>query len=231
MCNKKYDNKKKICNKRFVINLMDWHKNNRRKFGWRDTDEAYKILISEILLQRTRAEKVNEIYDKFFKKFPDVISLSEATEKEISELIAPLGLKKRVPYLIELSKIIRERRDSDIPKNFDELLNLKGVGFYTANAVMCFAYGKNSAIVDWNVARVIKRIWDVDISNSPHTNEKVLSFAQNLMPRKNPKDYNWALLDFAALVCKPQRPDCSSCPLQNFCIYYRNESAALNKTL
>lgn len=203
--------------------LFHWFKKNKRIFPWRQIKNPYKILITEILLQRTRVNKVNEIYNLFFEKYPDLLSLSNTNEEDISKTIAPLGLKKRGPYLIDLSKILREKYDSNIPKNIDELLNLKGVGFYTANAVMCFAYGKSRAVVDWNVARVIQRIWDIDISSSPHTNKKVMAFAQKLVPEKNPEEYNWAFLDFAALVCKPRKPDCCNCPMKYFCIYYKKK--------
>lgn len=209
--------------KKFVKNLIKWQGNNCRKFAWRNTNDPYRILISEILLQRTRAEKVQEIFNQFFDKYPDLISLSDASQKDVSKIIEPLGLKKRATYLIELSEFIRDNHNSEVPDSKDELLIIKGIGFYTANAVMCFAFGKRRAIVDWNVARVIKRIWNMDISSSPHTNEKVMSFAQNLLPEKNPKEYNWALLDFAALVCKPRKPDCLNCPMQNFCEYHRKD--------
>lgn len=216
--------------KKFEKTLIVWHKKNLRNFLWRTTDDPYTILLTEIMLQRTRAEKVSEIYEIFFKQYPNIISLSNASEKELSKLIAPLGLKKRCPYMIELSKIIRDNYNSRVPNTIDELLSLKGVGFYTANAVMCFAYEECLAVVDWNIARVLKRIWDIDITDSPHSNKKVMAFAQELIPEDKAKEYNWALLDFAALVCKPQKPDCFNCPMQNFCAHHQNRYATQNKT-
>lgn len=206
---------------KFRKKLMEWFEENHRNFSWRKTKDPYKILIAEILLQRTRAENVEAVYTEFLNKYPNVRRLAKTDVEEIAKCIAPLGLKKRALILKNISAILLQEYNGRIPKNEKELMNIKGIGFYIAYAVVCFAYGKKKAVVDCNVSRVINRIFGYKIKTSPHSDKKFITFVQSLLPDSDPKKYNWAILDFSAIVCKPRKPRCDICPLSDICNYYK----------
>jgi A/G-specific adenine glycosylase len=203
------------------VELSDWFTGNKRDFPWRHTEEPYEILIAELLLQRTRAENVVDVYNEFLKEYPSICDLSKANIERIQEIIAPLGLKKRADFIKNISVRIIRDYEGYIPHSKEELLDIKGIGYYIAYAILCFAYGEKVAVVDWNVARVIGRIWNYKVKSSPHSNKKFISFAQELLPETDPKKYNWSVLDFASLVCKPRNPDCENCPITHLCEYYK----------
>ena len=212
-------------NKNKVVNeIIIWFKKNKRDFPWRHTKNPYYVLIAELLLQRTRAENVAEIYKDFLKKYPDVWALADANVNDIEVAISTLGLKKRAKSLKDISTNIVDNFDGKVPDSEEKLLGIKGIGYYIAYAVLCFAYGKGKAVVDCNVARVTNRIWGFNAKSSPHTNKKFISFTQSLLNKSNPRKYNWAILDFAALVCKPRNPNCANCPINNLCLFYKNSN-------
>lgn len=207
--------------KRFSVRLIHWHKRNQRDFPWRRTQNPYQILIAEILLQRTKAEQVEPVFKKFIKKFPNARTLAEADVNEIEDCIASLGLRKRGGMLKQLAKELGERHGGKIPRDAAALLELKGVGHYAANAVLCFAYGEDASIVDWNVARVIERIWGRAMKYAPHTDKDLFKFVSQLIPKGKGREFNLALLDFSAKICKPKNPDCEICFLNEMCNFRR----------
>jgi A/G-specific adenine glycosylase len=205
----------------FSSQLLRWHTRNRRDFPWRRTDNPYQILIAEILLQRTKAEQVRSVFEKFIQKFKTAYALAEADVREIEDCIEPLGLRKRGGMLKQLAKELVERHEGEVPRDATALLKLKGVGHYAANAVLCFAYGEDKPIVDWNVARVIKRVWGYPMKPAPHTDKDLFAFASQLIPKGKGREFNLALLDFSAKICKPRNPDCKICFLNEMCNFYQ----------
>jgi A/G-specific adenine glycosylase len=207
--------------KEFSVRLLIWHRKNKRDFPWRRTKNPYQLLIAEILLQRTKAEQVEPVFKKFVKKFSNARALAEVDVNEIEDCIAPLGLRKRGGMLKQLAKELVERHGGEIPRDAAALLELKGVGHYATNAVLCFAYGEDAPIVDWNVARVVERIWGRTMKHAPHTDKGLFKFVSQLIPKGKGREFNLALLDFSAKICKPRNPDCKICFLNEMCNFYQ----------
>lgn len=205
----------------FRNGLLDWYAANGRKFPWRDTRDPYLILVAEILLQRTRAQKVEEIFPLFAEAFPNVQSLASASLNRIADIIRPLGIAYRAARLQHIAKAIMEDFGGRIPNHRAELMRLPGIGDYTANAVLCFAYGQRLAVLDPTVVRVFERVFDVRSEKAkPTTDKRLWLFAEELLPVERFRDYNFALLDFGALVCTASKPKHDECPIRDICRYY-----------
>ena len=204
----------------FAKLLLNWHKSNRREFPWRKTDDPYLIFISEFFLQRTPANRVAVIIPLFIKEFPTANELANANVKRIQQRYASLGLTKRLYWLTESMKIIVQKYNGRIPKEYSDLMSLPGVGNYTASAILTFAYKQRIPIIDTNVVRVLSRVFGFYIlTEKVHVTAN--NTAINVLPKNNPTEYNMAILDFGALICK-KRPLCLQCPLNEICDYFKN---------
>lgn len=204
----------------YYRNLLDWFNVKKRNFPWRETDNPYFILISEILLQKTNSRAVPDIYLQFIKNYPTPQAVAESSAEAIFELISPLGLFYRAERIISISQTIVENFNGEVPSNLKTLMNLKGVGRYVASAVLCFGFNKPVAILDQNVIRILERVFGI-ISNKPrpHTDKLLWEAAEILVPSERYQEYNLALLDLSAPNCRP-RPQCEDCPLQSICTYF-----------
>ena len=193
--------------------IINWYRKYGRKFPWRrKIHDPYKILVTEILLQKTKAETVAKIWKTFFKKFPTIRRLAVSNYNEILDIIAPLGLARRALRLKRIANQIIYFYNGKVPSSFYELLKLPGVGPYIASAVMCFGFDKPYPIVDVNVMRLINRF-------RGYTDEiTIRSFLKSIMPQKNFKEFNWGVLDLASLVCRIDKPSCHICPLNIECL-------------
>ena len=209
---------------RFVELILKWGKKNKRSFPWRRSRTPYKMLLAEILLQRTPANRVADFFPELVEKFPSPQSLARSDITDLEEFLHPMGLKKRAKWLISLMKEVCEKYDCTIPDKEKELIKFPGVGLYTARAILCFGFGKGVSIVDVNVARVLLRVFGVlERKRRPTEDVELWSFATSLLPKKQAVSYNEALLDFAILVCK-KRPLCNTCPLSHVCDYFSSTS-------
>lgn len=197
--------------------LLEWHLKNRRIFPWRCSRDPYRVLVAELMLQRTQARQVGPVFETFVRRFPRP---TNASEKEVSEIIKPLGLAHRAPRFAALMKKLSE--SGLVPDKMEELLVLPGVGRYVAGAVLCFGFGKDVAIVDVNVARVLSRVFRLKPRGRPQNDKRMLELAEKLVPRRRGPQYNEALLDFAALVCRPT-PQHGGCPLTGLCAFYQEQ--------
>lgn len=192
--------------------LLEWSQGRLREFPWRETKDPYNVLIAEILLQRTPAERVEPIYEQVIAAYPDLQSMSEAEADRLAEMLEPLGLQnQRAQALVDIGS---QLAPSGVPADEDALLELPYVGKYAANATLCFAFGQPKAIVDANVVRVYERIFDKQLDTR---DTETWNLAQCLLPEDEAQKFNMALLDFAAAICKPQTPDCDSCFLRHQC--------------
>ena len=208
----------------FVNSILKWYDGHKKKFGWRETKDPYKILISEILLHKTDYKKVKKLYPKFVEKFPTIYHLYPAEPEEIDNLIKDVGLFYRGKRLKKIAEQIVNQFKGNIPDNKEDLMSLYGVGAYISNAVLCFAFKKRVPIVDTNVIRVYKRVFNVkSLKSRPHTDKEIWDFAEKILPKENYVEYNYALLDFASDVCKAKRPLCQICPIMDICDYYREK--------
>ncbi len=206
--------------------ISDWYYQEGRFFPWRYTFDAHKVLVSEVLLQQTNAERVVDSYNTIIRRYKTVYDLAGADPMFLRSLLKKLGLFYRADRLIDISKQIVEKYEGVVPDKKEELLSIKGIGNYISSAVLCFGYKKPYAIVDTNVVRLFERLFDFkSASRRPHTDKEVWEFAQMLLPADNYVDYNYGLLDFASMVCKARKPMCSGCLMYDICSYNAKAAA------
>ena len=205
---------------KIVVRLLAWWEKNKRNFPWRSTKDPYRILVAEILLRKTDAPKVLAIYEDFFKKYPSIKELAEASEVGLAEFLKPLGLYRvRAKQLKNIAKEISEKYKGIIPQDPESLKKLKGIGSYIANAVACFAHGKTVPVVDTNVARVISRVFGIKPKARPHLDKRIWRVADELVKLGDARKINLAIIDLATLVCTARQPNCKICPLKEHCAY------------
>lgn len=210
----------------FSRSIVEWGNTNLRDFAWRKNKTPYRILISEILLQRTTAEQVNSIFSNFIKNFPKPEKLVKSSDSKILKIIKPLGLyQRRLKVLKKISNQLTNLYKGRIPDGYDDLIKLFGVGKYIANAILCFSYNKKVPIVDTNVIRIFMRFFNFKSSKKyAESDLKLWEYAQSLLPDDNCQLYNYSLLDFGNLICKPKNPLCEECILNKNCYYYINKT-------
>ena len=202
----------------FSDKILLWYAGNRRELPWRDTRDPYRIWISEIILQQTRVSQGYDYFMRFMQKFPDVASLASAPEDDVMRMWQGLGYYSRARNLHAAAKSMH----GVFPKTYEEVRALKGVGDYTAAAICSFAYDMPYAVVDGNVYRVLSRYFGVEVPIDSTEGKKLFtSMAQDNLDASCPSDYNQAMMDFGALQCTPQSPNCLLCPLVETCVAYR----------
>jgi A/G-specific adenine glycosylase len=201
--------------------LMKWYSNNQRKFPWRYTYNPYYVLVSEVLLQQTNADKVIEPFNQITGMYKDIFQLSQADDDILKEIFKKIGLFYRAERLKGIASKMIEKHNGIIPSFREDLLSIKGIGDYAANAILCFGYNLPYAVLDVNVIRIIERLFGIKSDKKrPRTDKKLWQFAQSLLPDKKYVDYNYAILDFAASVCKARKGTCNSCLLSEVCLSY-----------
>jgi A/G-specific adenine glycosylase len=209
-------------NKYFTASLLLWNKNiNNRPMPWKGEKDPYKIWLSEIILQQTRVEQGWDYYNRFVAAFPTIEKLANAPETKVFKLWEGLGYYSRCKNLITTAQFIAKECNGKFPDNYDEILNLRGVGPYTAAAIASFAYNLPYAVVDGNVFRVLSRFFEKSIAiDSTEGKKTFTTLANELLNKKQAGIYNQALMDFGAVVCKPKLPLCEECFLQTKCAAY-----------
>lgn len=206
----------------FTKALLHWNKQkNKRQMPWKGEKDPYKIWLSEIILQQTRVEQGLEYYNRFILNFPTISSLAKAPETKVYKLWEGLGYYSRCKNMIATAKYITEKYDGIFPNTYNEILELKGIGPYTAAAIGSFAFNLPHAVVDGNVFRALSRYFGIKNPIDSTEGKKIFThLANELLDKKLPGIYNQALMDFGAVICKPQIPLCTSCPLKVCCIAY-----------
>lgn len=205
-----------------VPSLLQWLEEEGRIYPWRQTTDPWRVYVSEILLQRTRGDLVEEIYYDFFEMFPDAEALHSATDQEIRGLISSLGFgNQRTRTLHEVADLVHVEHSGVVPESEEELLKPWRVGPYSARATLLFAFDLPFSLVDSNIARVIARVFGFELPSQPHKSESMYTVMDGLLPQKPAlaRSFTLALLDLGALVCKPDAPECSSCPLSSSCCF------------
>jgi A/G-specific adenine glycosylase len=206
----------------FTRKLLDWNRGmNDRQMPWKGEKDPYRIWISEIILQQTRVEQGWAYYERFIASFPDIQALATAPDEEIFKHWEGLGYYSRCRNLIFTARQIHVERKGMFPNTYPEIAALKGIGPYTAAAIASFAFGLPYAVVDGNVIRVISRVFGIDApADQPASRKLFTEKAQMLLDVRHPAEYNQAIMDFGATICKPQSPRCSVCPFQSDCQAY-----------
>lgn len=212
--------------KTFVRRLLKWYRGNRRSFPWREASRTpYEVLVAELMLQKTVAIKVGEVYETFLKKYPTPAALAAASVAKIMGVIETLGLQfVRAKGFKELGRKILDEHGGEIPREKDALEALPWVGKYTANAVRCFAFGEDAALVDTNFSRVLGRVFYGDEKSLPPEKPDSWVFAQKLIPKGRCREFNYAILDFANRICKAKGARHEVCPVKDICRFVRIQS-------
>jgi len=210
--------------------LLDWFLRNGRNYPWRNTQDPYKILIAEIMLQRTKADQVEPVYREFVEKFPSPHELNKASIKDIEKFFTRLGLRWRAGLVKALARELVKRFNGKVPENRDELLSLPSVGDYMADAVLSFAYERSVAVVDSNICRILERVFDLKPRGEARRDPKFRKIADKIIPAGKAKPFNWAMIDLAALICTPRNPKCHLCPLCDICRYHERKRQVRQET-
>lgn len=205
-----------------TLKLYDWYTQNRRDLPWRKTKSPYLIWVSEIILQQTQVDQGLPYYLRFTSAFPTLKALANASEEEVLMQWQGLGYYSRARNLHHSAKYIYFDLKGRFPDDYKGLLTLKGIGPYTAAAIASIAFNQKVPAIDGNALRVYSRLFAID---SPVDSSKglktIFSLAETLMPKKNPGDFNQAVMELGATVCKPKSPDCMQCPVNAYCEAHR----------
>ncbi|HEV2282997.1 MAG TPA: A/G-specific adenine glycosylase [bacterium] len=202
----------------FRRRLLAWYRRNGRDLPWRRTRDPYRVLVSEVMLQQTQVSRVIPKYREWLRRYPSLPALAAASAGEVREAWYPLGYNIRPLRLRSIARTVVRRHRGRLPRSRDGLLALKGIGAYTAGAVLSFAFGEDAAILDTNVRRVLRRVW---AGEDRQVRDRALwELAERLLPRGRTYDFNQALMDLGATVCTAKRPRCRACPLARMCASY-----------
>lgn len=204
----------------FTHQVLKWFSQNGRELPWRETHDPYSIWLSEIILQQTRVSQGMDYWLRFMREYPKVEDLAKASEDEVLRLWQGLGYYSRARNLHAAAKQIVCL--GHFPNTLEEIKRLKGVGDYTAAAIASFAFGIPAAAVDGNVYRVLSRYYGIDTPINTTEGKKVFtSLANEILPQKQPADFNQAMMDFGATQCTPLAPRCYGCVLAETCVALR----------
>lgn len=207
----------------FSKNLINWYALNKRALPWRETTDPYKIWLSEIILQQTRVNQGISYYYKFIEHYPTVNDLANAPEDDVLRDWQGLGYYSRARNLHASAKFIRDSYNGKFPATYEQILELKGVGAYTAAAIASFAFQLPKPVVDGNVMRVLSRVFGVtEPIDSNQGSKQINEIAEELIEIKDPATYNQAIMEFGALQCVPKNPNCAACSFKAECYAVKN---------
>jgi len=200
--------------KKFKNVLLHWYKDNKREYSWRNNSDPWSVYLLEVISQQTQLDRADKYFQKFIKEFPTPNDMAASTFKKVLEMWSGLGYNSRAKRMFESSKIIAEKSFDDLYPDFQQL---PGVGPYTENAILSFAYNEKVITEDTNVKRIISRYFGTD-----NPKKYIENFSSLLLKNTNSRNLNQAFMDFGSSICKPRIPLCSDCPLENTCKKYFN---------
>jgi A/G-specific adenine glycosylase len=212
----------------FRKTLLMWYRLHKRDLPWRRTTDPYRIWISEIMLQQTRVGQGIGYYERFLERFPDIVLLARASEREVLKSWQGLGYYTRARNLHAAARTVVKRHGGKFPGSYEEILALEGIGEYTAAAIASIAFGQPRPVVDGNVLRFLSRYSGLRIPvNTARGKEKIKELASGLIGKKDPGEFNQAVMEFGALQCKQVKPDCTACPLKKGCRAFRSGTTGI----
>ena len=207
--------------------LINWYKAHQRRLPWRETTDPYAIWVSEVMLQQTQVATVIPYYHRFLDRFPSVRHLARADLQEVLKLWEGLGYYSRARHLHRAAKEVVSRHNGIIPEDTKTFHSLPGVGDYITAAVLSIAFGKVIPVVDGNVKRVLSRLLEIDTPvNQNGSHKQFLAPAAALISPRHPADFNQAIMELGALICRPKNPDCARCPLADQCQANQHQTTA-----
>ncbi|MEL7496736.1 MAG: A/G-specific adenine glycosylase [Planctomycetota bacterium] len=207
---------------KFQHALLDWFDEHQRDLPWRRNRTPYRIWISEIMLQQTQVATVVDYYRKFVNRFPSVRKLAEADVSEVLKLWEGLGYYRRARQLHAAAQTIVEQHRGRFPTDFDDVLALPGIGRYTAGAILSISKDQRHPILEGNTIRLFARLMEMRSDVKATANQKRLwAFSESMVPQKRPGDFNQALMELGSELCRPKRPMCLLCPVNQFCVTFK----------
>lgn len=216
-------NKKSCLTKKAVTyfrrRVLKWFRENGRIYPWRLTDNPYKILIAEMMLQRTRADQVESVYRDFFNHFDGPQDVAGTPQDKLNTILEPLGLRWRFKRFKQISQILVSEYDSRVPNRREQLRQLPGVGQYISGLVVSVAFSRKAWIVDSNVVRIWKRFFGFETKKEARRDDTIHETAKQYSQTTKPRQANLGIVDFGALVCKPRSPECLTCPVRRRCYF------------
>lgn len=213
--------------KSFRTGLLKWHcEDNKRAMPWKGEKDAYKVWLSEIILQQTRVEQGWSYYEKFIAAYPTVTHLANAKDEDVFKLWEGLGYYTRCKNLLHTARVIQSTCNGKFPSGYNDILSLKGIGGYTAAAIASFCFNLPYAVVDGNVLRILSRYFGISAPVDSTEGKKYFNkLAQECLDLDQPGEYNQAIMDFGATVCKPLSL-CNRCPLKKQCVAFNTNSVS-----
>jgi len=201
--------------------LLDWYNENKRDYPWRKTKNLYQILITEILLQKTIALNVSNMYNDFFTKYKGFADIFKADISQLQSDVEILGLSnKRAKILKDLSAMVLTEYKGEIPRDPEILKKINGIADYVSNAFLCFGLDKRTFFIDVNIKRFVSRAFES--STSKVKIDVIYANLDRLLPTTGCKHMYWAILDFGNKICSKKNPKCELCPISENCLYYKN---------
>lgn len=200
--------------------LRLWYRQHARKLPWRDTTDPYAILVSEVMLHQTQVSTVLRYFERFMRKFPTVDALAEASLEDVMKLWAGLGYYRRAKLLHAAAQKICTEFLGKVPRSVADLQQLPGVGRYTAGAIASFAFGLRAPIVEANSMRVLQRLFAQQLASETARESRQWELAELLLPLRNVREHNYAIMELGSLVCGPRQPNCEQCPILQWCDAY-----------
>ena len=205
----------------FALLIQDWYRQNFRQLPWRDTKDAYKIWLSEIIMQQTRIDQGTKYYYKIVEKYPTVGHLARGKEQEILRMWQGLGYYSRARNLHKAAQQIVADFNGVFPNNYKDIKSLRGIGDYTAAAIASFAFDLPYPVLDGNAFRVLARYFNDATPIDTSEGKKVFNiYANDVINEREPAEFNQAIMELGALICKPRNPDCLNCPLKDTCMAF-----------
>ncbi len=210
--------------KTLTSTLLQWFDQHQRDLPWRRTYHPYHIWVSEIMLQQTQVDRVIDYFNRWINRFPDIVTLAKADEDELLHAWEGLGYYSRVRNLHKAAKTIIADH-GQLPTDYKNLLDLPGIGPYTAGAIMSIAYNQDYPVVDANIERLFSRLYDIASPIKSKENKALIwQKAKELLPSGKSRLFNQAMMELGALVCLPKKPHCLTCPLSLHCLAYKHDS-------
>ncbi|WP_342678746.1 hypothetical protein [Methanofollis sp. UBA420] len=206
--------------KYFVQIILEWSSKYKRDFEWRKNRNPYRIFVAELLLKRTTSKAATRVFHEFITKYPDIFALADADIDGLKLIIKPIGLyEQRSKGLVRAARCLVNTFKGEFPRSKDQLLSIPHVGEYTAGCILSFGMGIPSPVVDSNVQRVLSRVFCSSVGDKPSI-DSTIKLAQTLIPKGRHVDFNYALIDFGAVVCTYRGCYGDTCPLKDICDIY-----------
>ncbi len=211
----------------FRTDLIAWYRDVKREMPWRDTDDPYRIWVSEVMLQQTRVDQARPYYERFVEAFPTVEALANAELDDVLHLWEGLGYYSRARYLHRAARQVLDEFGGNVPDTYDAIRELPGIGPYTAAAVLSIAFEKPHGVLDGNVTRVLTRVFAIDEdATKARTKRHLQTLADALIDPEQPGTFNQAVMELGATICTPRSPICERCPVQDGCRAFAAETQA-----